>query len=80
MKNTTPIYTQKVEVQLENLGLYGDYYGLVITLSNGKQFIARIEEHNFDHLILMNCNDHKTKAQKMINALKKSVGILPSNL
>lgn len=39
----------KVETDFHDLGMWGEYYGLIIHFDNGRTLTVRIEEHQFKH-------------------------------
>jgi hypothetical protein len=38
----------KVETDFHDLGMYGEYYGLIISFDNGRKWTVRIQEHEFN--------------------------------
>jgi alpha-galactosidase len=38
----------KVSTDFHDLGMWGEYYGFILHLSNGQQFTVRVQEHEFE--------------------------------
>lgn len=46
-----PVVEGEVFLIQQDLGQYGEYYGLRVQFNNGKSFELRMQEHEFDNAI-----------------------------